>query len=144
MCSRDREEYQCCTAAPNHKLSRPMLPCSFAYECAPTREAVRVKNQLSEGLANLAERLRDRAVELVLLKIKLLQAGEARADAVRDGTWFWDEVKPENYGEELRMCATEKERCVSVVQQLPIINSLARCCLARTHTSVCLPVRLLE
>ena len=45
----------CCTAAPNHKLSCTMLPCSFAYECVPTREAVRVKEQPSEGLANLAE-----------------------------------------------------------------------------------------
>ena len=97
-----------------------------------------------EGLANLAERLRDRAVELVITKIKPLQAGEVRADAVRDGTWFWDEVKPENYGEELRSCAAGKERRVCVVQQLPIINSLARCCLARSYTSVCLPVRLLE
>ena len=98
-----------------------MLPCSFAYECAPTREAVVAIGQVNEGLANLAERLRDRAVELVNAKIKLLQAGEVRANAVRDGTWFWDEVKPENYGEELRTCAAGKERCVCVVQQLPII-----------------------
>ena len=54
----------------------------------PTREAVRVKFQVNEELANLAERLRDRAVELVLMKIKVLQAGEVRADAVRDGTWL--------------------------------------------------------
>ena len=116
----------------------------MAYECVPTREAVRVKIQVNEGLANLAERLRDRAIELVFMKLKPLQAGEVRADAVRDGTWCWDEVKLENYGEELRTCAAGQERCVSVVQQLPIINSLARCCLARSHTSVCLPVRLLE
>ena len=61
-----------------------MLPCSFAYECAPTREAVGVKFQVNEGLANLAERLRDRAVELVITKLKLLQAGEVRANARRD------------------------------------------------------------
>ena len=65
-----------------------MLPCSFAYECVPTREAVRVKVQPSEGLANLAERLRDRADELVLTKVKVLQAGGVHADAVRDGTWL--------------------------------------------------------
>ena len=118
--------------------------CSFAYECAPTHEAVGVKVQVNEGLANLAERLRDRAIELVILKLKVHQAGEVRADAVRDGTWFWDEVKPENYGEELRMCATEKERCVCDVQQLSIMNFRAQCCLARSHTSVYLPARLLE
>ena len=66
--------------------------------------------QLSEGVADLAEPLGDRAVEFVLFKLKLHQAGEIRADAVRDGTWFWDEVKPENYGEELRTCASGKER----------------------------------
>ena len=79
-----------------------------------------------------------------MIKLKLLQAGEVRADAVRDGTWFWDEVNPENCREELRTYAAGKERFVGVVQQLPIINSCARCCLARSHTSVCLPVRLLE
>ena len=65
-----------------------------------------------------------------MLKLKLLQAGELRADAVRDGTWFWDEVKPEDYGEELRTCAAGK-RGVSVlfVRQLPIINFRAHCCL---------------
>ena len=115
-----------------------------AYACAPTHEAVRVKIQVNEGLANLAERLRDRADELVITKLTVLQAGEVRADAVRDGTWFWDEVKPENYGEELRTCAAGKERFVSVVQQLPNINSRARCCLARLHTSARLPVKLLE
>ena len=54
----------------------------------PTREGVGVKEQLSEGIANLAERLRDRAVEVVILKLKPVQAGELRADAVRDGTWL--------------------------------------------------------
>ena len=62
--------------------------CSFAYECAHTREGVGVKIQVNEGVANLEERLRDRAVELVLLKLKVLQAGEVRADAVWDATWF--------------------------------------------------------
>ena len=65
-----------------------MLPCSFAYECVPTREAVGVKVQPSEGLADVAERLRNRAIELVITKVKVLQAGEVRADAVRDGTWL--------------------------------------------------------
>ena len=109
-----------------------------------TGETVRVKSQRSEGLPNLAEQLRDRAVELVIIKPKLHQAGELRADAVRDGTWFWDEVKPENYGEELRSCAAGKERRVCVVQQLSIMNFGAGCCIARSHTSVYLPLRLLE
>ena len=54
----------------------------------PTREDVGVKVQVNEGLANLTERLRDRAVEVVMFKLKLHQAGEVRADAVRDGTWL--------------------------------------------------------
>ena len=57
-----------------------------------------------------------------MFKLKFLQAGELRADAVRDGTWFWDEVKPENYGEELRTCAAVKESCVGDVQQLSVIK----------------------
>ena len=65
-----------------------MLPRLLAYECVPTCEAVGVKVQVNEGLANLAQRLRDRAVEVVIIKIQPPQTGEFRANAARDGTWF--------------------------------------------------------
>ena len=51
-----------------------------------------------------------------MFKLKLHQAGEVRADAVRDGTWFEDEVESEEDGEELGTCAVAKERCVGDVQ----------------------------
>ena len=63
------------------------------------------------------------------MKLKHLQAGELRADALRDGTWFQDEMESEMDGEELRTYATGKERCVSVVQQLSIMSSRAQCSL---------------
>ena len=49
---------------------------------ALTREVVIIKDQLGEGVADQAERLRDRAVELVHTELQPLQAGEVRADAV--------------------------------------------------------------
>ena len=70
--------------------SRAQCCLLVAYKHAPTRKRVGVKVQVSEGegLANLAERLRDGAVEAAILKLKILQASEPRADAVRDGTWY--------------------------------------------------------
>ena len=62
--------------------------CSSKFACVPTREGVGVKIQVNEGLANLTEGLRDRAVEVVMMKLKPLQAGELRANAVGYGTWL--------------------------------------------------------
>ena len=101
--------------------------CSSAYECAPTREAVRVKDQVSEGVANLAERLRDRAVELVISKLKPLQAGEVRADAVRDGTWLSREGEVGRWRVKRSFGGVRRwgKRGVSVmrIQRLSVINS---------------------
>ena len=59
---------------------------------ALTREVVHGKEQFAEGVADVAERRRDRAVELVHGELQPLQAGEVRADAVGNralvrGTW---------------------------------------------------------
>ena len=53
-----------------------------------------------------------------MTKLKPHQAGELRADAVRDGTWFLDEVESKEEGGQLGRCAVGKERCVGVVHQL--------------------------
>ena len=51
-----------------------------------TAEVVLSKAQVDEGVADEAERLWDRAVEVVGDELQVLQASEVRADAVRDGT----------------------------------------------------------
>ena len=63
------------------------------------------------------------------MKLKPLQAGELRADAVRDGTWFWDEVQSEEGGARSSGHVRWGKSGVSVIQQLSIINSRAQCCL---------------
>ena len=51
-----------------------------------TAEVVLVKEQVDEGVADEAERLWDRAVEVVGGELQVHQASEVRANAVRDGT----------------------------------------------------------
>ena len=52
-----------------------------------TAEVVLVQEQVDKGVADEAERLWDRAVEVVGGELEGVQAGEVRADAVRDRAW---------------------------------------------------------
>ena len=70
------------TSPPSSTLQPHGPYCDITTRRALTREVVLGKEQVDEGVADQAERLRDRAVELVRTELQLLQAGEVRADAV--------------------------------------------------------------